>query len=479
MGIGVHAYSAATNAPGPRGVAANEAIAFSWSLQPPPSPPALTSVNAGLLPFAFRHPAAPAVEASARTLAARFNMFAGDIFGNSPASIVCLHEMSFFPLIQGLFNATAGHAALQRELGMFAANAVRADGYVYPRWGFDAYDTMPIHDQLGHFVLAYYYHAVNTGDRSFAASAWPAVLRAIAYVNDTMLFDATGLANTPAPASGLPNSQAADNWFDIVNFGGRDAIVNAMVCSALNASAQMAVWLDDAAHAAALEAMHLRCVNTFNALFWNESLGLYADWIDTADQKRFYGYIWQQALAADPLSGIASPARAAAMAATVTARLAEIKIEYNKTAADELWCAPTNLWSVAPADSFNNGTLQRQAEYGHYENGCCFMALQGMFTQLLAWGGERDAAYAALRALLAQSDASGLWGQHYDWINPGPGYFDGSDVLTNTLMGVRAGLHGAMAIRQGLGADALWSEPGAAAVGSRAPHSASFTLAAR
>ena len=212
MAVGVHAYSPSTGTPVQRTVAVNETLAFAWSLAPPASPPELDSQNAGLLPFKFSHPGAKAVESSARRLAARFNMFAGDIFGNSPASVVCLHEMSWFPLIQALFGSTRGHEALQQELAMFAAHGVRADGYVYPRWGYDAYSTMPIHDQLGHFVLAFYYHSVNTGDRNFALATWPAVLSAISYINTTMLFAATGLANTPAPATGLPNSQAADNW---------------------------------------------------------------------------------------------------------------------------------------------------------------------------------------------------------------------------------------------------------------------------
>ncbi len=172
---------------------------------------------------------------------------------------------------------------------MFAAHAVREDGYVYPRFNFQQYVEMPIHDQLGHFVMAFYYHSVNTGDREFAAATWPAVLHALSYINTTMRFAQTDLANTPPPCSGLPNSQCADNWFDIVNFGGRDAIVNALVCSALNASAQVAAWLDDAPNAASLAAMHLRCVQAYNALFWNASLSLYGDWTDTANRTRYYG----------------------------------------------------------------------------------------------------------------------------------------------------------------------------------------------
>ena len=126
----------------------------------------------------------------------------------------------------------------------------------------------------------------------------------------------------------------------------------------------MAEWLGDAPSAASLAAMHLRCAAAYNVLFWNSSLSLYGDWSDTGNRTRFYGYIWQQSLAADPIAGIADAPRAAAMASAVQARLAEIRIQY---ARPWLWCAPTNLWGVDPPDSFYNGTLQDQAEYGHCE----------------------------------------------------------------------------------------------------------------
>ena len=445
-----------SGSPGPRTVAAGDELVFEWSWQA-----AGEASSRGLVPFNFSLPSSTVLEAACARMASSFNMWAGNVFGNSPSSIVCLHEMSFFPLIQGVFGGTGGHVALQSELKMFAAHAVRADGFVYPRWGFDAYDAMPIHDQLPHFLLAFYYHAINTGDKAFIVSVWPALLKVIGYLDEAMLFATTDLANTPPPASGLPNSQAADNWFDIVNFGGRDAIINAMVCQAFNATSQLAEWIGDSANAAALAAKQARCVVAFNALFWNSTLGLYGDWSDTSNRTRFYGYIWQQALASDPLSGITNATRAAAMASAVAARIAEIKVEYGRTD-DELWCAPTNLWGVAPADSFYNGTLQDQAEFGHYENGCCFSALNGLYMQLLANGGRREAAFAHLAAMLKQMDISGLWGQHYDWINKGSEGFDGSDVLTGSLVALRTGLHGAMAIRQGLGADALWAVAGAA-----------------
>jgi hypothetical protein len=446
----------------PRSVPAAATVNFSWVWAPAPTnarPEGSEPCPQGLVPFNFTHPDADA-QAAACWLAAGFNMWSGNVQGNSPGSVVCLHEMSWFPLNQGIFAGTAGHAALQRQLAMFAQFGVRADGYVYARWQPDSFSTMAIHDQIGHFLTAYYWHAVNTGDAAFISSVWPTLLRVVGYVNSTMRFAQDGLATTPAPATGLPNSNVAGNWFDIVDFGGRDAITNALICQGLNATALLAGWIGDQANAATLAAMHLRCAAAYNTLFWNESLGLYGDWADIDGNVRYYGYIWQQALAADPLAGIANASRAARMAGVVLARLEELRQEYNKSAA-ELWCAPTNLWSVSPADLFGNGSMQDQKDFGNYENGACFVALHGELEALLHFAGMPDAVWGALNATLAATATSRLWGQHLDW--RWGGGFQGFDVLTDTMFVLRAALHGTFGLTQSLGR--LEATPGGAAAG--------------
>lgn len=356
--------------PGARAVSANTSLAFSWLWTPAPTnamPLESEPCPQGIVPFVFGHPD-PALQRGVCQVAAAFNLWAGNMQGNSPGSVVCLHEMSLFPLNQGIFASMQGHDALQQELALFAQFAVRGDGFVYPRFQYNSYSAMPIHDQIGHFLCAFYWHAVNTGNASFIASVWPVLMRVVSYVNTTMLFSLDGIATTPPPASGLPNQDVAGNWFDIIDFGGRDAIVNAYICQALNATAQLAAWIGDSGNATRLAAMHETCVQTYNAVFWNATLGIYGDWVDTAGNARFYGYIWQQALATDPLAGIANSTRAASIASVVQARWAALLTEYNKTS-DELWCAPTNLWSVHPQDAFGNGSMQDQKDFGNYENG--------------------------------------------------------------------------------------------------------------
>lgn len=63
------------------------------------------------------------------------NMFAGWLFGNNPASVTCLHELVWFPWIEGLLRPTAhGISAMANQLELYAKTAVMEDGDVYPRF---------------------------------------------------------------------------------------------------------------------------------------------------------------------------------------------------------------------------------------------------------------------------------------------------------------------------------------------------------
>ena len=71
---------------------------------------------------------------------------------------------------------------------------------------------MPIHDQIGHFLCAFYFHAVNTGDAALITDAWPALMAVVGYVEGAMHAATDGIATTPAPADGRPHTDQADNW---------------------------------------------------------------------------------------------------------------------------------------------------------------------------------------------------------------------------------------------------------------------------
>eukprot|EP00760_Papus_ankaliazontas_P036943 PhM_4_TR8409/c0_g1_i3/m.59241 len=373
-----------------------------------------------------------------KKMARLFNMWEGNMFGNSPASVSCIHEMSFYTQISSVFNPVGGnqseYAAVQRHLlKEFAEHAVAENGYVWARWNQFSYWNSSLTDQMPHFLLAYYHYAVSTGDKDFIVSVWGQLKKVVEFILVDMTMERDGVATNPNDATGLPYSEAAGNWFDIVNFGGKDAIVNAYAVTVLNAYAEMATWIGDDATATRLRALHTRAVETYDRLFWNESFGLYSDWIDRANERRSYFYVWQQALAMDPLSGIVTTEeRRQRILNAFNEQYKRIRSTY-PSAAKYLWCTPTNFISIEPYDSFGNGTLQNQKEYGSYENGACFMDFVGLELALRGYAGDIEGASELLQRTLDEFKQTRLWGQHYDWIE---GYvkFDGSDVLTDTLM---------------------------------------------
>ena len=113
-----------------------------------------------------------------------------------------------------------------------------------------------------------------------------------------------------------------------------------------------------AADAPKWQALHAKAVGSFNRQFWNESAGLYSDWIDIRGGRRNYFYVWQQFNAIDPTSGIANKSRANRMLSSIDGYYTAMRARYNKTL-DQLWCTPTNLdaargkdWSgIAPFDA--------------------------------------------------------------------------------------------------------------------------------
>jgi hypothetical protein len=84
-----------------------------------------------------------------------------------------------------------------------------------------------------------------------------------------------------------------------------------------------------------------------------------------------------------------------------------------------------------------------------------------MYEALLHHAGLPEAVFHAFNATLTSAASTLLWGQHFDW--RWSGSFEGFDVLSDTLYVLRAGLHGALGLRQSLGL--LEAVTGAAASG--------------
>ena len=150
-------------------------------------------------------------------------MFQGFFSGNNPASVVCLHEMGWFPLIQSLYPAgSAGLLAVQREFEYFSrcgwdngalrngtdspyvsctigaggmVHRLASNGFYNAPWG-------ALQDQNPHFIIGVHALATATGDAAAARRLLPAVLAVADYL------EANGLALTPREVAQL----AQEGW---------------------------------------------------------------------------------------------------------------------------------------------------------------------------------------------------------------------------------------------------------------------------
>jgi hypothetical protein len=433
--------------------------------------------------------------ATLQTWAKIFQLPLGWINGNSPACETCLHETSIFPQLEGLFRLAAPpadepavlpslpplllgrgqapaatvQAATAKHISFYLSSSVNlTSGYMAPRWsvvnGNDWGMGGTIIDQFPHTLLAVYWHAVNTGDRATVAG-WMSAVDAIArYMLTEMLLNETALlTNTNPKADGVANHSLEDNWLDDIRFGWHDAIVGLYAVDAFRALGDLKTWLQDEAGAAAAYAVHSRAVAAYNAAYWDEGAGMYRDWVDTTGRARTYFYTWQNFYAVE--LGVASAAQASAIMDRAEGLYAGLRAQFNVTA-EELWCTPTNLIPLDPADITVN--FDSEFTFPHYENGDCFQWHLGLEALALSRVRGASAAYDKLSRAAGVFDASRLWGQRYSWTAGRP---MGADVITDGFFAVYGGLFGALGVRVSL-------LHGVTSVGPAAPQleGANFTI---
>jgi hypothetical protein len=357
----------------------------------------------------------------ARSLAAVKNSWMGWMFGNNPASVPCLHEMAFFPMVQGIF---ARHhksiAALRKQLTFFAATGVEPDGYVLPRWWVEGYYRVQwgnLLDQIPHFILAMYHHAIGTGDRAWLQGVMP-VLDRVARYQIALDRDRDGVVEIPK-TSGLPNGEHdCSNWYDIIKFGHKDAITNVYCVMALAAMSEMKAWLGDQAGAARFGALHEHAVAGYNKVFWDDQRGFYMDWIDVREKMpesgRRYFYTDQNLLAI--VHGIADRTQARRILANLDRRYDELCREF-KIPREAIWATPCNMIPIKQlGDMVDFGERANQKVYPNYENGNSFFHTTGFEIAARAAAGQPEKAYLTFeRAMRHGYAATRFWAASLKW----------------------------------------------------------------
>lgn len=161
----------------------------------------------------------------------------GWIFGNNPASVPCLHEMSWWPLITSLF--PAGHSALvsmQKELSFFATcgwqnsnysgnyntahSCSLSDGALFgltQRYASSGFYWCPwgaLQDQNVMFPIAVYYTVIATGDMPWLLSMKPALQAVQAYLASRGLDKTSSPVLFSSPETGIADGgKHTSNWY--------------------------------------------------------------------------------------------------------------------------------------------------------------------------------------------------------------------------------------------------------------------------
>lgn len=355
-----------------------------------------------------------------RNFASVHNQWMGWLFGNNPASVPVLQEMGWFPMIQGIYPRNpATLAALEKELVFFAESGIAEDGFVMPRWGTNGFYRAPwgiLIDQIPQFLLAMYFHALNTGSRDFVRRVLPALERVSRYM---LALDRDRDGVFEVPSSGLADGgRHCSGWYDIVNFGHKDALINVWCVAALGAMAELAAFAGEPGMADRYRAAHRRSSDAYNRIFWDDAHDLYMDWIDVREKMpesgRRYFYTDHNMLAI--VFGIADRPKARRILAHLDRRYNELCSRF-KLPRDAIYATPANMYPVTRlGDLVDNGNLQNQKVYPNYENGCSFFHSTGFEIAARGIAGQPDAAYDAFDRVMRQGYARNrLWAAALKW----------------------------------------------------------------
>lgn len=369
------------------------------------------------------------------------NMWNGWIFGNNPASVPCLHEMSWFALIAGMFPAGAApHSAVAREFE-YIGKCGWDDGSGQPmcsignhslmqRWassGFYNCQWGPLADQAPHFIIGAHAAALATGNATFLRAMLPA-MEALAGFLRVNGVDSGGVFLVPG-ASGLADGgHHTSNWYDVIEFGHADAFLNALCVWAMTAMSDAYAWLGDAAHAAEYAGIASTMQRAFKAAFWNATAAQSADWIDVDGHARWY--LFTDIAFLSVMTGTVTDADAVAAMRTVDTRVAALAAANNITR-DDIWAMPCSLFPVTnPLEVAI--PVSSPVPFPSYENGGSFFHTIGFEVVARGIVGDAAGAYASFERFLQRGFVNNrAWAQQLYWAD---GTLVGFDPLNNALL---------------------------------------------
>ena len=278
------------------------------------------------------------------------------------------------------------HEVLIDELGRMAGNLV-SQGTLGK--GFQSATSL---DFFPSYLLAMRDTLVLSGDRALGGRLWAGAKRALAQVA-TMLDEGGDLIFSP-------RNHGNDYW-DWISRDGHIGYLNILTWMALGAAAEVARWLGDEDESRRADRMAEALREKFEAKFWCEERGFYADWIDVGGERHFYLYAGPQVMAI--AAGMVPDDRARRVLDAIRRRRRELGPAW-----ETCFSLQTNFYDAEKYSLMYRLNGTDETRFGETMNGGCLISWNYYWIGALARVGRGEEAAAVWRSLLERFAATSL-----------------------------------------------------------------------
>lgn len=170
--------------------------------------------------------------------------------------------------------------------------------------------------------------------------------------------DGDGLIESPYRTGVSGTGQWSTCWYDVISFGWKDALANAILYGALIELAAALRRFDATARAAQLAAWAATLRQNYRAAFWNDATGWLAGW--RCKENRLHDYAFLAVNGAAVCAGLLDPTDARAVMERLLEEAARVGLP------DAALGLPGNLRSIADTDLAD---IMQGYPLGYYQNG--------------------------------------------------------------------------------------------------------------
>lgn len=232
-----------------------------------------------------------------------------------------------------------------------------------------------------------------TGDRALGARLWAGARVSIAKIAQQCR-EGGGLIHT--------THEAGNDYWDWISRTGHIGYVNILAWWALRAAREVAEWLGHTDEAAALDTQAAAMAEKFNADFWSEGRGYYADWIDLQGRQQCYLYAGPQLMAI--CAGLVPPARARRIVEAILARRKELGPAW-----ENCFSLQTNFYDAEEHSFMKRNFNADVTRFGETMNGGCLASWNYYWIGALVKVGRADLALSEWKKFMHEAARTSLY----------------------------------------------------------------------